>query len=110
VRDRLTRPMELPLKKIVEERQAVKRQPDERKEAQKGRRRDLYFRGTHYFTGRRFVQKVLLHRRLIAAEHAVCAPATEPDFNEMVRMLQIEKAWRLCTAPRASVHSYSINR
>jgi hypothetical protein len=37
------------------------------------------------------------------------ALAMETDFNEMVRMPQIEKAGRLCTAPWAPVHSYPIN-
>jgi len=47
---------------------------------------------------------------LIAAKRAEYAPAMELGFNEMFRMLQIEKAMRLCTAPRASVHSYQIYR
>jgi hypothetical protein len=34
----------------------------------------------------------------------------EPVFNEMVRMLQIEKARRLCTGRRASVYSNLINQ
>jgi hypothetical protein len=34
----------------------------------------------------------------------------EPIFNEMVRKLQGEKAWRLCTARRASVYSDPINQ
>jgi len=35
--------------------------------------------------------------------------AVEPVFNEMVRMLQSEKARRLCTGRQASVYSYLIN-
>ncbi len=49
-------------------------------------------------------------RRLIAAKHAECARVMELGFNEIFRMLQIEKSGRLCTAPRASVYSYRIYR
>jgi hypothetical protein len=47
---------------------------------------------------------------LPAAKRAGRALAMELAFNEIVRKLQIEKAGRLCTAPQASVYSYSINR